>query len=78
MKNRQFIILIFSGMGAIIYKIWFLLVILPILIFQEGWAIFSKFLDKGNHRAELYKKWPYFLLAVLVLLLIILLLMGYR
>jgi hypothetical protein len=61
-------------MFEIFFKIWFFIVILPLTIAQEGWAMFKKFMSKG-------KRWhyfPYFLLGFLVLLLIILLMLGYR
>ncbi|MEX2029173.1 MAG: hypothetical protein WD963_01680 [Candidatus Paceibacterota bacterium] len=64
-------------MGALLFKIWYLVVVLPFLIFLEGWAKLSKFLDKGDRRAQVYDKGIYFVLAVLVLLLLILLLLGY-
>ena len=61
-------------MFAIIWKIWYFIVILPILIIQEGWARFKVFMSQGNRWHNL----PYFLLAFFVILLIILLLAGYR
>ena len=61
-------------MGGLLTQIWFLIAILPMLIFLEGYARFKKFMSKG-------KRWhyfPYVLLAILVILLILLLLLGYR
>jgi len=61
-------------MWEMFLKVWYFIVILPILIFQEGWAMFKKFMDKRG----LWWAFPYFLLAFLVALLIIFFAQGYR
>ena len=61
-------------MFDILKLVWYFVVILPYLIFLEGWAMFKIFMSKGNRWHNL----PYFLLAFFVILLIILLLAGYR
>jgi hypothetical protein len=61
-------------MFNILFQIWFLVVIMPMTIAQEGWGMFKEYMSHG-------KRWyyfPYYLLAFFVLLLIILLLAGYR
>ena len=61
-------------MFGVLTQIWFLIAILPTLIFLEGYARFKKFMSKG-------KRWyylPYVLLAILIILLIVLLILGYR
>ena len=51
------------------FKIWFLIAILPILIFQEGLAWFKKYLAKNNREWD----WLYLVYALLIALIIILL-----
>lgn len=60
----------------IIFKIWYLIVIFPILIFFEGTDRFDDFLKKRN----IYTHWDVWhsLLVLLIVLFIILLLNGYR
>jgi NhaP-type Na+/H+ or K+/H+ antiporter len=55
----------------VLKMIWFLVVILPILIFQEGLAWFKKYLEKNNREWN----WIYFVYAILVVLVIILLIL---
>jgi len=63
-------------MFEFLFKIWFLVAILPFLIFLEGSKKFSDFLKKRN----IYSHWNVWhsLLLLLIILLIILLLNGYR
>ncbi|OGI93969.1 hypothetical protein A3A03_02970 [Candidatus Nomurabacteria bacterium RIFCSPLOWO2_01_FULL_40_18] len=63
-------------MFEFIFKIWYLIAILPFLIFLEGNDKLSDFLKKKN----IYSDWDWYygLLAILVILLVILLIMGYR
>jgi len=67
-------VVIIENMGEFIFKIWFLVAILPFTIASEGCKMFKKFMDKGNR----WYYFPYVLLAILVILLVILLLLGYR
>ncbi|MEK7080786.1 MAG: hypothetical protein AAB902_00070 [Patescibacteria group bacterium] len=61
-------------MGEIIFKIWFLVAILPFTIASEGWKMFKKFMSHGNR----WHYFPYVLLVILVILLVVLLMLGYR
>jgi len=62
-------------MFEFIFKIWYMIAILPLYIFLEGSKMLSKFLKERN----IYSRWDawHSLLLVLVLLLIVLLLTGY-
>jgi len=62
-------------MFEIIFKIWFLIAIIPLTIAQEGWVKFKKFMDKDKNRWDYF---PYILLGILVFILIVLLANGYR
>lgn len=59
-----------------ILKIWWMIAILPFLVFLEGNQMFSNFLKKKN----IYSHWDVFhaFLAILILFLAILLAKGYR
>ena len=59
-----------------LFKVWYLIAILPVLIFQEGNKIFSNFLKKKN----IYSHWDtwHSLIIVLTVLFIVLWLKGYR
>ena len=61
-------------MFEILFKIWYFIVIFPILIMLKGYAMFKDFM----HRHGI--GWPllYFLLIILSVLLIILWIFGYR
>lgn len=65
-------------MFELFFKVWWMIALLPFIITMEAWDRFSKFMDKGNHWPTVKEKWPYFLLAVFVLLLLFLLILGYR
>jgi len=58
----------------LLFKIWYLVAILPVLIIIEGYDMFMKFMSKGNR----WSKFPYYLLGFLVFLLIVLWIKGYR
>lgn len=63
-------------MFEIILKIWWMVAILPFLIFIEGSKKFADFLKKKN----IYSYWDLWhsFLIVLIILVIILLMNGYR
>lgn len=63
-------------MFEIIFKIWWMVAILPFLIFIEGSNKFADFLKKKN----IYMHWDLWhsFLIVLIVLIIILLVNGYR
>ena len=62
-------------MFEVIFKIWYLVAILPFIIFLESTKMFSHFLKKRN----IYMYWDVWhsALVVFIILLIILLLDGY-
>lgn len=63
-------------MFEILFKIWFLIAILPVLLVTEGYKLLKKFLLKHNIKLD-----PLYivLFALIVLLLVLLLLKyGYR
>ena len=63
-------------MFEIFFKIWFLIAILPILIFQKGYEMYKDHMKKNNRPLDsMYLL--YALLAVLVIILIVLLVYGY-
>lgn len=63
-------------MFQIIYKIWYLVVILPILIVIEGYKMLKKFMAKRGYTPD----WAWAWLVILVVLLLIALLfqVGYH
>lgn len=63
-------------MFEILFKIWYMIAILPFLVFLEGNKMFSDFLKKRN----IYSGWGIWhsFIVVLVTFLIILLANGYR
>ena len=63
-------------MFEIVFKIWFLIAVLPLTIAQEGWAMLKKFMDKHNYHPD----WAYTLLAFLIIFLFVAILLqyGYR
>lgn len=63
-------------MFDIIFKVWWMIGILPFLIFLEGSKKFSNFLKKKN----IYSHWDLWhsFLVILIILFIILLANGYR
>lgn len=63
-------------MFDIIFKIWWMIGILPFLIFLEGNKMFSNFLKKKN----IYSHWDIWhsFLVILIIIFIILLMKGYR
>ncbi len=61
-------------MGHILSLVWYMIAVLPYLIFAEGFNMLQKYLaTKGYHITKLH-----FLLAVLCIVFIILYLKGYR
>ena len=66
-----------SSMWEVVTKIIFLAFVLPIIIVQEAWAMFTDFMARGNRWQYVDDNWLSFVLAILVLLLVILILMGY-
>ncbi len=58
------------------FKIWYMIVVLPFLIFLEGNQMFSDFLKKKN----IYSHWDVYhaFLFVLIILAVILWVKGYR
>ena len=58
----------------LLFAIWFLIAILPIVLVFEGISMFRKHMNKYN----LWWRVPYFLLIILVFILAVLLLKGYR
>jgi hypothetical protein len=61
-------------MGEMLMKLIYFLFVLPIIIFQEGWARLKKLLDAKGW----WRHIPYFLLALLCLLLLMAWGAGYR
>ncbi len=63
-------------MFEIIFKIWYIIAILPAYIAIEGWEMLKKFMAKHGYKLDPF----YALLVVLVFILLILLLLryGYR
>jgi NhaP-type Na+/H+ or K+/H+ antiporter len=64
-------------MWEIFLRIWFFIIVLPIILIQEGYKKFKKYLEKKGHPMD----WMYFVYAalfILVLFLVILLAEGYR
>jgi len=63
-------------MFELFFKIWWMIAILPVLIFFEATKKFSNFLKKKN----IYSHWDswHSLVIVLIILIIVLLLNGYR
>jgi len=63
-------------MFMIIFKIWYMIAVLPFLIFIEGSNMFGKLLKKRN----IYSHWNVYhaILAVLIILYIVLWMQGYR
>lgn len=62
-------------MFEVISKIWYFIVVLPLIILLEGNKMFSNFLKKKN----IYSRWDfwYLLLFILIVLFIILWAKGY-
>ena len=61
-------------MFEVLFKVWWMIAILPFLVVAEAYGMTKKFMGQG-------KRWDYFLygfLAVLIILLVILLFVGYR
>ena len=61
-------------MFQIIFKIWFLIAIMPLTIARATYAKLKNFLAKRNIKID----WLYVSLGFLILLLILLLSLGYR
>ena len=63
-------------MGLLLFKIWWMIALLPLYIFQEGSEMLSKFLKKKN----IYNHWDswHSLLVILIIIYIVLSLKGYR
>ena len=60
-------------MMEIFWKIWYLIIILPVILVTEGYEKLKKFMHKRGYEID----WAYTLLAVLILILIITLLVNY-
>jgi hypothetical protein len=58
----------------VLFKIWFLIAILPFTIAKEAYLKLKVFLDKRGIKID----WLYVSLVALIILLIILLLAGFR
>ena len=65
-------------MGQIIFKIWYMIAILPLLIAIEGYHMLKGYLTRKNYWGDVRDNWMYVLLGFLILLFLVLLLMGYR
>jgi len=61
-------------MWEIIFKVWYIIAILPFLILIESYSRFKKFLKIKDSFLAL----SYFILLILAILLVILLGLGYR
>jgi len=63
-------------MFAIVFKIWWMIAVLPFLIFIEGSKMFANFLKKRN----IYSHWDIYhsFIVVLIILAVILWINGYR
>lgn len=63
-------------MFAIVFKIWYMIAVLPFLIFIEGSSRFAEFLKKKN----IYSHWDIFhsFLLVLVIIYVVFWMKGYR
>jgi hypothetical protein len=74
MLRSNFVIV--KYMGEIFFKIWYMIAVLPFIIFTEGSKRFSDYLKKKN----IYSEWDVWhsLLVILTLLLLILWSAGYR
>ena len=57
----------------IFWKIWYLIIILPVILVTEGYEKLKKFMHKRGYEID----WAYTLLAALILILIITLLVNY-
>ena len=57
-------------------KIWFMIFLLPLMIFMEGSSKFAGYLKKKN----IYQHWDLFhsILLLLVVVLVVLMVLGYR
>jgi NhaP-type Na+/H+ or K+/H+ antiporter len=64
-------------MFDVLKMIWFLIAILPILIFQQGLAWFKKYLERHDRKWD-WIYYVYAILVVLVIILVVLLIYGYR
>jgi len=60
-------------MWELFIKIWYFIIILPIILVTEGYGKLKKFMHKRGYEID----WAYTLLAVLTLILIIALLVNY-
>ena len=60
-------------MFEIVFKIWFLIAIMPLTLAQEGYAKLKPYLEKKGIKID----WLYVTLFSLILLLIILLMLGF-
>jgi len=65
-----------DSMGEFIFKVWYMIAILPFFIFIEATKIFAAFLKKRN----IYQHWDVWhsLIIVLVILLVTLWMNGYK
>ncbi|HTE49121.1 MAG TPA: hypothetical protein VK675_04395 [Candidatus Paceibacterota bacterium] len=63
-------------MFEILFKIWFMIAVLPFLVFLEG----NKMLKQTLKEKKIYSHWDIWhsYIVVLIILAVILLLMGYR
>lgn len=65
-----------NGMFEIIFKIWYMIAVLPFLIFLKGYDMFKEFMSKHGYPLS-WIHIVYLLLAILIILLIVLLGNGY-
>lgn len=63
-------------MFEILFKIWFLIAILPVLIVQEGIKIYKEYMKKHDNPTD-WMHLVYVLLIVLIVIFVVLLLFGY-
>jgi NhaP-type Na+/H+ or K+/H+ antiporter len=63
-------------MFEILFKIWFLIAILPVLMVQRGYEIYKEYMHKHNRPID-WIHFVYVLLALLIIILIVLLIYGY-
>jgi len=61
-------------MGHILFLIWYMIAILPFLIFIEGFHMFKDFMAKRNIKVT----WLHYIVIILSILVIVLWLSGYR
>ena len=66
-------------MQFILFVIWYLVVILPILIFQEGWEMFSKWMNRNRFipmRLPESLPLPFVIVGIVIIILFVLMSIG--